>query len=94
VRLLEEALRFSFLPAAVYWSPALLGERGIGLVRSFCRAGLFCKKVSARQLEQIADTRSPQGLPESSTPPSIELAQLYHRRHRTILVCENRERSR
>ncbi len=89
VRLLEEAVRFSFAPAIVYYSPALIGERGQRVIEQFRLQRVTCEELAARQIEQLTDTKTPQGIVGVFNIPAADLAQLYTRHNRTILVCDN-----
>lgn len=89
VRLMEESLRFSLRPDTVYFAPSELSERARKLIERFRHAGVSCREIPVRQLGQLADTKSPQGIVGVFTAPSVDLTQLYTRRHRTILVCDN-----
>lgn len=62
VRLLEEALNLSYLPAEVIFSPTLMSRRGLSLVKKFRGAGIDCREVGQRDLEDISEVESSQGL--------------------------------
>lgn len=89
VRLLEEAVRFQFWPQTVLVADALLSERGQKLVEQFRRRGIRTVDVSARQMDSLTDTRTPQGLLGVFGTPSLKLSELYQARYRKLLICEN-----
>ncbi len=89
VRLLEESLRHKFLPATVYYTPALLSERGKGLVEGLSRARVPTEAISARQMGTMADTQSTQGILGIFPLPSMDLAELYRPRYRRVLLGES-----
>jgi TrmH family RNA methyltransferase len=89
VRLLEEAVRFRFWPQKVYYSTALLSERGERLLREFGRRAIVPMEISARELAGMADARTPQGIVAVFGTPETSLIKLYRRSHRTLLLCEN-----
>lgn len=89
IRLLEEADRLGFLPQRVFYSGAVLGERGDKLVAKFRSRKVFCQEITARDLRTMAGTQAPQGtLGIFQRPPTV-LAELYHRKYRRLLWCEN-----
>jgi TrmH family RNA methyltransferase len=89
VRLLEEALRHRFYPERVYRAESALGERGMQVVERFRSNGVSVKTVSARQLNMIADTVTPQGMVAVFDQPELMMAELSRKSDRKILLCEN-----
>jgi len=89
IRLLEEANRLAFLPEQVFYSVDLLGERGDSLVAKFKRRNVNCQEIAARDLRSMAGTQAPQGTLGVFRRPQTELAELYHRKYRRLLWCEN-----
>ena len=89
VRLLEEAVRFRFWPQNVFFSRALLSERGERLLGRFSRRAVPPVEVSARDLASIADARTPQGIVAVFDTPETDLIKLYRRGNRKLLLCEN-----
>ncbi|MEW5924810.1 MAG: RNA methyltransferase [Candidatus Zixiibacteriota bacterium] len=62
VRLLEESLRFNSLPVTLYYSRAEMNERGLKLVSLFERQGVKCLEIAAKDINQLSDARTSQGL--------------------------------
>jgi TrmH family RNA methyltransferase len=88
-RLLEEAARFGMWPKILYFAPAMISERATALIERFREARVTCQEIQNRQMEQIADTKTSQGLIGVFETPATDTEQLYHPKYRTILVCEN-----
>jgi len=89
VRLLEESLRHQFLPVVIYYTPALLSERGMALVDKFRFKRIPATVISSRQMQLVADARTSQGILGVFPIPSVDLAQLYRRQFRRVLLCES-----
>lgn len=89
VRLMEEALRHRFPPKTVYISNALLTVRGEELAARFRQAHVEVVEISAKQLEAISDTASPQGIVGLFSSPIRPLEELYAPQLRKVLLCEN-----
>lgn len=89
IRVLEEARRFGVLPGCIYYSEHLLGERGHELVGQMTDMKVPCQPVAARDLQTMAGTQTPQGALGIFKTPQTELAELYHRKYRRLLWCEN-----
>lgn len=88
VRLLEDALKHQFLPEKVFYAESLISDRGINLLRDLQKHEIALEKISTRQLEQMADTRSPQGFLAVFKLPHRNLAKLYRYGPRRILLCD------
>lgn len=88
VRLLEEAIRLRFLPTDVYLSRALLSERGALLVDKFRLKNIPVHEVSAKQLERLSETRTPQGIIGVFDTPRSDLIELSPKGIRRLLLCE------
>ncbi len=89
VRLLEEAVRFQFWPQTVLFAESMISERARKLVEQFRRCGVRTIDTSARQMDSLADTRTPQGVLGVFVTPSLKLGELYRSRYRKLLICEN-----
>ncbi len=89
VRLLEEAVRHRFWPRKVYYAGSLLGSRGAKLVDRLTEKKVGCCDISARQLRAMAATTTPQGIVAVFDLPESRLSELYHRKYRRLLWCEN-----
>jgi TrmH family RNA methyltransferase len=89
VRLLEEALRYAFLPAMAYDNPLALSERGAMLVAQLRSAGVAVQDVTAKQLEAMADTRAPQGVVAVFVVPDPDPQELFERRYRKVVLCDS-----
>ena len=88
VRVLEEALRFDFLPERLLAASSELSPRGEALVDEFRRRGVEVSQVPARDLRTMADTATPQGVIGVFRRPSQALGELYRPRYRKVLWCE------
>ncbi|MBN1211182.1 MAG: RNA methyltransferase [candidate division Zixibacteria bacterium] len=89
VRLLEESLRHRFYPETVYCSLSRLSGREKKLVDSFEDKDVKIVTLSEKQLEYVSPTIAPQGLVGVFKIPEIKAAELFHVRHRKLLLCEN-----
>lgn len=89
IRLLEEALRHRFRPEMVLYSADELPDRGKSLVKSFQAQKIKTEQISARELRQLADTVTPQGLAAVFSQPVPAVEELFRSLPRTMLVCEN-----
>lgn len=89
VRLLEEAHRHKAALDHVLYSAHLLSERGQRLVSRFERARVRVSAVSARQMQTIAGTRTSQGIVGVCSQLPDDDAELFHRRLRRLLLCDN-----
>lgn len=89
VRLLEEARRHDCRPEMICHAPAILSDRGTGLVEMFISDGVRVEKLSPRQLESISDSKSSQGIMAVFKTPDMALLQPEQLRGRNMLLCEN-----
>ncbi|MEW6412681.1 MAG: RNA methyltransferase [Candidatus Zixiibacteriota bacterium] len=89
VRLIEEAVRHRIKPVQLYFAPSLLSERGKALVEEFGRKKITMFETSARELNSMSATQTPQGIIAAFSIPDCRLAQLYRPNYRKILWCEN-----
>jgi len=89
VRVLEEAIRLRFLPRTVYAAEALLADRGRALLSQFRHHRVTVKMISAKQLERISDTRTPQGIVAVFDTPRPTLDKLSRASLRKVLLCED-----
>lgn len=89
VRLLEEALRHAVQPERLFLTPAGLSPRGEEMVRLFRSRRVRVDELSARQLESLSDTKTPQGMIGLFRIPSTVQGELSLTGIRNILVCEN-----
>ena len=88
VRLLEEAVRFRIRPEVVYWNESLLSPRGRKVVSEFGRRKVPVEAIPARFIRTLSGTETPQGLVAVFPQPETDLAKLYERKQRRILLCE------
>ena len=88
VRLLEEAVRLRSLPADVYIAESLLSERGRQLAGQFRARKVPVHEISAKQLERMSETRTPQGIVAVFDTPGLTLSELSPRGIRRVLLCE------
>ncbi|UCE25136.1 MAG: RNA methyltransferase [Candidatus Zixiibacteriota bacterium] len=89
VRLLEEAVRNRFWPRRVYCAGSMLSDRGSKLIDYLTGKKIDCRDISARQLRAMATTKTPQGIVAVFDLPQDRLSELYRRKHRRLLWCEN-----
>jgi len=89
VRLLEEACRQKVRPLELYYSEALLSDRGLNLVREFEKLGVTPQAARAADLDRMAGATTPQGLLAVFKTPQTDLTKLRHTNLRTILIGEN-----
>jgi len=89
IRLLEESIRFRFWPRTVYYTPSMLSDRGEELLKQFESSGVRTVKLSARQLNSLADTETPQGIVGLFSMPADDMGELYSLHQRMLLLCEN-----
>lgn len=88
VRLLEEAVRFNVRPRELLAAEALLGERGLELVKRFAAGGVTIRWLPSRQLEQLATTEQPQGVIGLFDISALESGQLSAASARRVLICD------
>jgi TrmH family RNA methyltransferase len=88
VRLLEEAVRFRFWPARVYFSDSLVSDRGRALLAEFDRRQVPSAHVPAKRFDGLCDTRTPQGLLAVFNVPESDPGQPSPPPARTMLVCD------
>jgi len=89
VRLLEESLRHNFLPVTVFFSPAELNERGQSLMGRFRESGVSVQSISRKELFQLADTETSQGLIAIFDEPEHSISQYLTRKHFRALLLDN-----
>jgi len=89
VRLLEEACRFRIRPAELFFSEAIVSERGRRLAVRFQKMGITPRAVAAAELKRMAGTEAPQGLLAVFDAPVQNLSELYRPSMRNALMCEN-----
>ncbi len=86
VRLLEESLRHKFLPDLVYYSPAEISDRGKTLVDKIAGYNIPLIPVSARDITQIAETETSQGIIACFKIPRHFFRKLINKRSRILLL--------
>lgn len=89
VRLLDEALRHKVLPVKLYFDSSNLSQRGMNLIERYKAHGVSTLSCGKRGLARIGAVETSQGILALFKTPSVDLAELYHDRLRTILLCEN-----
>ncbi len=89
VRLLEEAFRHGFLPEKLYFSNHLLNDRGRELLQECGRANVLLKETSARQMSQMSEVKSSQGILAVFQRVDRTLGESFDNSHRRILLCDN-----
>jgi TrmH family RNA methyltransferase len=89
VRLLEEAIRHRVRPELVLYAVHGTSDRGKELIDLFARDKVRIEEISAKQLEQVSDTETPQGLVGMFRLPPHDLTELSTAGLRRYLLCEN-----
>ncbi|MCD6250223.1 MAG: RNA methyltransferase [candidate division Zixibacteria bacterium] len=89
VRLLEEACRLKVRPLELYYSEALLSDRGLNLVREFEKLGVVPQTAHAADLDRMAGATTPQGILAVFEIPETDLTKLHRTNLRNILIGEN-----
>lgn len=89
VRLLEEALRHKYMPKRLFVVPNLLTDRAEYLIDNFDKEGTKSEVVSQSQIEYMTDSVTSQGILALFGLPGRDLAQLYKRSHRKIVLCDS-----
>jgi len=89
VRVLEQALQHDFLPGRLYVSASTVSERGTALAEQFKRRGVPVIPASGSDLARVGDTVTPPGLLGVFQSPPDELAELYGRGPRSMVLCDS-----
>jgi len=89
IRLLEEAVRFDFLPQTVYYAPSMCSPRAESLLDTMKERGISLCRIQKQQLLAMSDTKTPQGVVGLFKRPETGLGKLYRPGYRNILWCEN-----
>jgi len=89
VRLLEEANRLKARPLKLYFSPAVLNERGLAVIERFRNRNVSVEETSAADLARMGQAETSQGIMAVFATPTTSLKELYHPRLRNILLCES-----
>ncbi len=98
IRVLEESLnqidrdRHKIKPKSIYYCNHFLSERGQELVSKFKKKKINSIEISAKQLDQISDSKTSQGILaifEIQEFQKKKLPELSPPKSRNILVCEN-----
>ncbi|MEM7233695.1 MAG: RNA methyltransferase [Planctomycetota bacterium] len=88
VRTLEESLRFDQLPSAVLYAPARLNDRARSLLDDLEGRGVRVEALPEKQLDSIADTKTPQGAIAEFPLPDRKLNADHLATEKRILVCD------
>lgn len=86
VRLLEESLHLKQYPEIVYYSESMIGERGEKLIAQFIRLGVSVKQIPARDISQIGETKTSQGILGCFKIPRYYLRKLINKKSRILLL--------
>lgn len=89
IRLLEESIRHWWLPRKIYYAVSRLGTRGEELLEKFRRLQVETAAVSARDLEQMTDTETSQGLLGLFDIPQASSDHFMKSDCRNILLLDN-----
>ena len=88
VRVLEEALKFDFLPLKLFFSQPDVSERGKELVKQFKSKKIEIIAVSSKGMDAISDTETAQGIAAVFNVPESKLSKLYKPSYRRVLLCD------
>jgi len=88
VRVLEEALKFNFLPVKLLYSQSVISERGRILVNQFKTKKVQIIAVSSREMDAVADTETAQGIMGVFNFLETSLSKLYKPFFRRLLLCD------
>ncbi len=88
VRVLEEALKFDFLPVKLLYSQSVISERGRKLVNQFKTKKVEIIVISSKELDTISDTETAQGIMGVFETPETSLSKLYKPSFRRLLLCD------
>ena len=88
VRVLEEALKFDFLPIKLLYSQDGLSKRGKSLVNQFKIKRTEIIAVSKKEMSAISDTETAQGVAAVFNVPESKLSKLYKPSYRRVLLCD------
>jgi len=88
VRVLEEALKFDFLPLKLLFSQADISERGREIVKQFKSKKIEIIEVSSKEMDTISDTETAQGIAAVFNVPESKLSKLYKSSYRRVLLCD------
>ncbi|UCC44194.1 MAG: RNA methyltransferase [Candidatus Zixiibacteriota bacterium] len=89
IRLLEEALRHDYRPAAVYYCNPQLTERGRRLLARFRDRAVDTREMSATQLQAVTTVKAPQAMVGVFDIPASRSAELFGPKIRSVVVCES-----
>ena len=87
VRAIEAALQYGSPLTKLYYADDDLNSRGRAVVDRARSNAVSCVEVSARELSQVADTETPQGLITTLPLPSHRLEQTRAECHPNVLVA-------
>jgi TrmH family RNA methyltransferase len=88
IRVLEEALKFNFLPVKLLYSQSVISERGQKLVNQFKTKGAEIIVISSKELDCVSDTQTTQGIMGVFVTPEANLSKLYKDSYRKLLLCD------
>lgn len=89
IRVLEESCKFRFWPQSVYIDENGVGERGERLVAAFARSGCEIVAITGRELYQLAESVTPQGIIAVYKIPALEVEHQLSQKDRLILYLDN-----
>jgi RNA methyltransferase, TrmH family len=89
IRLLEESIRHQWLPTKIYYAASRLGKRGEELLEKFRGLQIELAAVSVRDLEQMTDTETSQGLLGLFDIPKTSSEHFMKSDCRNILLLDN-----
>lgn len=89
VRILEESCRFGIVPQCIYFAETDLDKRGKALVDTMARSKCECKSISRREIAQLAESVTPQGIVAVFKIPDIGLNKSRPLKNEFILYLDN-----
>ena len=88
VRLLEESLRHKFEPVRIYFSAALISDRGQQLLDRFSEHKVPVQEIASRDLRHISGTESSQGLAGLFDIPERDPRKMHKGLYKKILLLD------
>lgn len=89
IRVLEESYRFHFRPQTVYFDRDGLDGRGEALVETFRRSGCTVSPVTGHEIEQLAESVTPQGIIAVFEIPDLTLEKHLSKKDGLVLYLDN-----
>ncbi len=89
IRVLEESCKFRFLPESVFFAEANLDHRAKALVDSLARSGCEMLSVNSKDINQLAESVTPQGIVAVFKIPDLELKKELSENDKFVLYLDD-----